>query len=125
MTDSQQLLAEYARTQSETAFGEVVRRYIDLVYSTAVRLTNGDAHLAEDVSQTVFLDLARMARRISPDVMLGGWLHRHTCFVAAKMLRADRRRQNRERLSVEMNDFQNQSETNLKLVASVLDEAIN
>ena len=74
MTDNHQLLADYARTRSEAAFTELVRRYIDLVYSTAVRLTDGDMHLAEDVSQTVFLDLARMARRISSAVMLGGWL---------------------------------------------------
>jgi RNA polymerase sigma factor (sigma-70 family) len=125
MTDSHQLLADYARTRSEAAFAELVRRYIDLVYSTAVRLTDGDMHLAEDVSQTVFLDLAHMARRISSAVMLGGWLHRHTCFVAAKMLRANRRRQNRERLSVEMNDPSDHSEAHLKMVAPILDEAIN
>ena len=125
MTDNHQLLAEYARTRSEAAFTELVRRYIDLVYSTAVRLTDGDTHLAEDVSQTVFLDLAYMARRISSAVMLGGWLHRHTCFVAAKMLRANRRRQNRERLSVEMNDASDHSEAHLKMVAPILDEAIN
>src|SRR6266496_3543447 len=93
MTDGQQLLAQYAESGSETAFRELVTRYVDLVYSAAVRLVNGDTHLAEDVTQTVFADLARMARTLSREVMLGGWLHRHTCFVASKTMRGERRRQ--------------------------------
>src|SRR5260221_8897320 len=107
MTDNQQLLAEYVQTDSETAFRELVSRYLGLVYSAAVRLVDGDTHLAEDVSQTVFADLARMARTLSHDVMLGGWLHRHTCFVASKAMRGERRRLARERQAVEMNVLKN------------------
>ena len=103
MTDSQTLLADYVRHDSEAAFRELVVRYLDLVYSTAVRLVGGNTHLAEDVSHTVFIDLARSAKSLSNEVKLGGWLHRHTCFVAAKVLRGERRRQFRERQSVEMN----------------------
>jgi DNA-directed RNA polymerase specialized sigma24 family protein len=83
MNDSQILLAEYARNGSESAFRELVTRYIDLVYSASVRLLNGDTHLAKDVSQVVFIDLARKARSLPREVMIGGWLHRHTCFVVA------------------------------------------
>src|SRR6185503_10189903 len=103
MLDAQQLLGQYVKEKSEEAFGELVNRYIDLVYSAAVRLLNNDTHLAEDVTQTVFADLARLARTLSPKVMLGGWLHRHTCFVASKTLRTERRRQLREQHAVEMN----------------------
>src|SRR5437667_12764697 len=71
MTDSQKLLAEYVRTGSEAAFRELVIRYVDLVYSTALRLVEGDTHRAEDVAQTVFVDLTRKARTLSNDVMLG------------------------------------------------------
>jgi DNA-directed RNA polymerase specialized sigma24 family protein len=53
MTDSQKLLAEYAQTGSEPAFQELVSRYLNFVYSTALRLVGGDAHLAEDVTQKV------------------------------------------------------------------------
>jgi RNA polymerase sigma factor (sigma-70 family) len=125
MTDSQQLLADYVNTGSETAFRELVSRYVDLVYSAAVRLVNGDRQLAEDVTQTVFVDLARLARTLSRDVMLGGWLHRHTCFVASTALRSERRRQNRERQAVEMNALEEPSPADLQSVAPLLDDAIN
>lgn len=125
MTESKQLLAEYVATGSESAFRELVQRYLNLVYSAAVRLVNGDAHLAEDVAQTVFTDLARQARKFSGEVMLGGWLHRHTCFVAGKLLRSERRRQARERQAVAMNTQEDHAAANLATVAPILDEAIN
>jgi RNA polymerase sigma factor (sigma-70 family) len=125
MTDSQQLLVNYVRDGSEEAFRELVTRYLALVYSTAIRLVNGDTHLAEDVAQTVFVDLARKARTLPGDVMLGGWLHRDTCFVASKTMRSERRRRSRERHAVEMNSLQDRCESALTHVAPILDEAIN
>ena len=83
MTENRTLLAEYAENGCEQSFRELTARYINLVYSTAVRLMDGDTHRAEDVVQTVFMDLARVAGTLSPDVMLGGWLHRRACHVAA------------------------------------------
>ena len=123
MAESHQLLANYAQTRSEVAFRELVNRYIDLVYSAAVRLVNGDTHLAEDVTQTVFADLARLSRTLSRETMLGGWLHRHTCFVASKVMRGERRRQKREQQAVEMNSVE--EHPNLAGVAPILDDAIN
>lgn len=125
MTDSRQLLAEYATNGSEAAFRELVTSYLDLVYSAAVRLVDGDTHRAEDVAQTVFIDLARGAHSLSKEVMLGGWLHRHTCFVAAKAMRAERRRLSRERQAVEMNALQDHPEANAAAIAPLLDDAIN
>jgi hypothetical protein len=116
MTDSQQLLADYVRNGSEEAFREPVTCYLGLVNSTAIRLVGGDRHLAEDVAQTVFVDLARKARTLPGDVTLGGWLHRDTCFVASKILRSERRRQSRERHALEMNSFQPPSESDLMQV---------
>ena len=52
MMDDEQLLHAYARKRSESAFGELVARHIDIVYSTALRVVNGDSHLAQDVAQT-------------------------------------------------------------------------
>jgi len=125
MTDSQALLAEYRRNGSDVAFRELVTRFVGLVHSTALRLVEGDPHRAEDVAQTVFLDLARLARTLPREVRLGGWLHRHTCFVAANTLRGERRRQARERQAVEMNALQYHPEGDFSKVAPVLDEAIN
>jgi RNA polymerase sigma factor (sigma-70 family) len=125
MTDNQTLLAEYTRNGSDAAFRELVTRYVDLVFSTALRLVGGDAHRAEDVVQTVFGDLARLARTLPADVKLGGWLHRDTYFVATTLMRGERRRQSRERQAVEMNALQNHSEADFSQVAPLLDEAIN
>lgn len=124
MTDTQELLADFVRTGSESAFRELVTRYFDLVYSTAVRLVDGDTHRAQDVSQIVFADLARMARKLSQDTALGGWLHRHTCFVARTVMRGERRREARERQAVEMNALNAQNDTVLAQIAPILDEAI-
>ena len=125
MTDSQRLLTDYVRNGSEPAFRELVARYINLVHSAAVRLVAGDVHLAEDVAQTVFVDLARMAGSLSSEVMLGGWLHRHTCYVAAKTMRTERRRQSRERQAVAMNSLNDHSDANLAQLTPFLDDAIN
>ena len=44
----------------------------------------GDAQTAEDVTQTVFLALAEKAKTLPADLMLGGWLHQHTRFLAGQ-----------------------------------------
>ncbi len=125
MTDVQRLMAEYIGSGSEAAFGELVTRYIDLVHSVALRLVGGDIHLAEDVCQIVFAELARKASSLPRDVMLGGWLHRHTCFVAATTMRRERRRRYREKQAVEMNMLHGNSGPGFSQTAPVLDEAIN
>ena len=124
MTESQQLLADYVSHGSETAFRELVARYINFVYSTAFRLVGGDAHLAEDVTQMVFIGLARNARSLSGEVMLGGWLHQHTFHMATKSVRAERRRQSRESEAAQMNAQHDDSGAGLREVAPLLDEAI-
>jgi RNA polymerase sigma factor (sigma-70 family) len=125
MDDSRKLLADYVKNGSESAFRELVTRYINLVHSTAVRLVNGDAHLAEDITQTVFADLARKAHSLPADVMLGGWLHRDAYLVAGTTMRGERRRHYRERQAVAMNLPDDHTAANLALVAPILDEAIN
>ena len=124
MNDPRQLVTDYVRYGSETAFRELVTRYVDLVYSTALRLVGGDSHLAEDVTQTVFIQLARKARRLSPNVLMGGWLHRATCNAARAIIRSEQRRQRREQQAVEMNAIQVEGEDNLTKLTPVLDEAL-
>jgi RNA polymerase sigma factor (sigma-70 family) len=124
MTDSQRLLTEYAKQGSESAFRELVTRYINLVYAAALRLVDGDTQLAEDVTQMVFINLAKKGRTLSREVMLGGWLHQNTFHVATKVMRAEHRRKTREREAVEMNTLQQDVRADLRQVAPILDEAI-
>ena len=83
MMDDKQLLGAYARERSESAFRELVTRHIDFVYSSALRVVNGDSHLAQDVTQTVFIDLARKAGSLGCGVVLTGCLHGHTPSISA------------------------------------------
>jgi RNA polymerase sigma factor (sigma-70 family) len=96
MTPDAELLRRYARTHSEDAFAELVRRHLNLVYSAALRQVNGDAHLAEDVAQTVFTDLARKASSLSRRATLTGWLYTSAHYAAAKIVRGENRRRDRE-----------------------------
>ncbi|MBL9126001.1 MAG: hypothetical protein JNL97_00070, partial [Verrucomicrobiales bacterium] len=74
MTPDSELLRRYVQDGSEAAFTELVRRHVDLVYSAALRLVGGDRHLAQDVTQVVFLDLCRKARALARRESLAGWL---------------------------------------------------
>jgi RNA polymerase sigma factor (sigma-70 family) len=103
MLDDRQLLRRYATDGSEAAFGQLVGRHLNLVYSAALRRTGGDTHLAQDVAQLVFTDLARKARSLPADAVLAGWLHRATHYTAAQLLRTERRRVAREQEAVAMN----------------------
>ena len=96
MADDGALLRDYAQSGSEDAFAELVRRHLDVVYSTALRAVNGDEPLAKDVCQSVFIDLARKASNLSSRSVLTGWLYTSACFAAAKAVRSERRRQARE-----------------------------
>src|SRR5215510_14599729 len=104
MSEDVQLLRRYAEEGSETAFADLVRRHIDLVYSAALRWTAGDAHLAQAVTQSVFTDLARKARKLPASVVLTGWLYQATRFAAAKVVRTERRRAHREQEAVAMQE---------------------
>src|ERR1035437_7203457 len=90
-----QLLQAYAKSRWEAAFAELVRLHLDWVYSVALRHV-GDAHLAEDVAQAVFVLLARKARDLGPGILLGGWLFRTTRHVAGHARRGEQRRKSRE-----------------------------
>ena len=65
MTEDVELLSRYASEHSEAAFAELTQRHVDLVYSTALRLVNGDVHSAQDVTQQVFTEVARQAKALA------------------------------------------------------------
>lgn len=100
LTD-RQLLARYVNEDSQEAFAELVARHLELVYGTAARCV-GSSALAEDVTQTVFMQLARKAATLSSEGSLAGWLHRHTRYSALDALRGERRRRTREEAAAAM-----------------------
>jgi DNA-directed RNA polymerase specialized sigma24 family protein len=89
-----ELLEQFVRNESEAAFDMLVQRHIALVYSVALRHTANPEH-AQDITQAVFIILARKAASLSPKTVLCGWLHRTTRYVAANTLQSEFRRQRR------------------------------
>lgn len=94
--NDRELLQRYAESRCEASFTELVTRYVDLVYSAALRQVGGDAHLAHDVTQSVFIDLARKARALSSRTILAGWLYTSVHYAASKVVRTERRWRARE-----------------------------
>src|SRR5467141_4462241 len=118
-----QLLAKYARRQAEDAFAELVRRHLDLVYCAALRQVRSP-QLAEEVAQSVFIDLARNAARLKPDTILTAWLYEVTRRTAINVVRREANRQLREQIACEMNAM-NATATDWTQIEPLLDEAMH
>jgi RNA polymerase sigma factor (sigma-70 family) len=125
MPDDQQLLERFTEHRSEAAFGELVNRYVNLVYSTALRRTDFDTHQAHDVAQLVFTDLARKAPSLPRDIVLAGWLHRATLYAAGQLMRSNRRRRIREQEAAAMSALESQTNTDWEAIRPALDDALD
>jgi RNA polymerase sigma factor (sigma-70 family) len=118
-----ELLRQYL-AGSQAAFEELVRRYVDLVYSAALRQAR-DPHQAQDITQAVFIILSRKADRIGPDVILSGWLLNAARYAAADARKADARRKKHEGKAAQMkSETQNPQPDRWEQVAPELDEAL-
>ncbi|MCW5557585.1 MAG: sigma-70 family RNA polymerase sigma factor, partial [Verrucomicrobiae bacterium] len=123
-----ELLREYRESRSESAFSTLVRRYSGLVYSAARRRV-GSGALAEEVTQSVFLQLAQTPPRVASDAALSGWLHRTTLHLSVDLWRSETRRLAREKtaaLTLPMSDSSPASPESESLwadIAPILDEA--
>jgi len=104
MTASDQdLLREYVTTSSEDAFSALVGRHLNLVYSAALRQVSMP-HLAEEVAQCVFIDLARSAHRLQSGTLMTAWLYQVTRRTAIDLVRRESRRIAREQIAMEPSD---------------------
>lgn len=102
MTRDAELLREFAAAKSQAAFAEYVERNLGFVYSTALRVTGGDAHAAADVAQQVFLGVARDARRLADHPAPVAWLHVTTRNAARSFMRSESIRRRHEQSAAEL-----------------------
>ena len=102
------LLRRFAIDHSEAAFAAFVGRRIGFVYGAALRRTAGDAHLAREIAQTVFLVASQKASTLARHEQLAGWLHATTSLTARSALRDARLRRQREQEAAAMNALHRQ-----------------
>jgi RNA polymerase sigma factor (sigma-70 family) len=118
------LVREYGARQSEPAFAELVQRHINLVYSVALRQLGNPAQ-AEEITQAVFIILARKAAHLRAGTVLPAWLHETTRHVVATFLRGEIRRRRREQEAFMQSTLQPISDDSAwEQLAPLLDEAI-
>jgi RNA polymerase sigma factor (sigma-70 family) len=123
MTDDMSLPQKYARHHSAAAFAALAGHHVNLVYSVALRWVN-DQHLAEEITQAVFIIPARKADQLSSRTRLAGWLCRTARYTIANALTIQRRRQHREQ-EAHMQSFLNKPEAdNWTQIAPLLDDAL-
>ena len=119
------LVREYVRVNSEAAFAELVDRHISLVYSAAFRHAGQAAH-AQEITQAVFIILARKAAGLRPDTVLAGWLCETTRLTALSFMRGEHRRQRREQEAYMQSTLRESTdETVWNQLSPLLDEAMS
>jgi RNA polymerase sigma factor (sigma-70 family) len=119
-----ELLRDYNRQGSEDAFAELVRRHINLVYSTAYRHAGIAAH-AEETTQAVFVILARKAAGLRPDTILDAWLYETARLTSLSFMRGERRRQLREQEAYMQSTIEESADVSVwNQLAPLLDEAM-
>jgi RNA polymerase sigma factor (sigma-70 family) len=121
--DDHELLAEFARNESEAAFAALIARYVNLVYSAALRFT-GNPHHAEEITQAVFIILARKAGSLRRGAVLSGWLYQTARLTAANFVKGEIRRQRREQEAYMQSTLNEPDAAAWKQIAPLLDEAM-
>jgi uncharacterized protein (TIGR03435 family) len=122
--DDMELVRQYAAHQSESAFATLVSRHANLVYSVALRQVR-DPQLAEEITQAVFIILARKAGALSEKTILPGWLYRTACYTASSARKQEYRRQRREQEAYMQSHLQEvQTDAAWKQMSPLLEEAM-
>lgn len=96
-----QLLTAFLANGSEQAFAELVTRHSGFVYSSALRQTRNQI-AAEEITQAVFIILARKMSAIRWETGLRGWLFRAVRYAAMDFHKMEKRRIRREQEAVRL-----------------------
>ena len=124
MNNDIELARQYAVHQSEEAFETLVSRYLGLVHSSALRQVR-DPQLAEEITQTVFIILARKAGSLGSKTILPGWLYKTTRYVASAALKMQHRRERREQEAhMQTADQEPETDSVWQQLSPLLDEAM-
>ena len=118
-----QLVTAYAAEGSETAFRSLVARHVNLVYATALRQV-GDPGWAEEITQNVFVALARKAGRLGRSETIAGWLHRTAILESKARLRAELRRHRREEVAAQVAAIEREGTSPFDTLVPLLDEGL-
>jgi uncharacterized protein (TIGR03435 family) len=122
-TDDSALLRQYAEYHSDEAFATLVTRHVNLVYSVALRHV-GNPHNAEEITQAVFVILAKKAAQLHHARALSSWLFQATRLTATNFVRSETRRHRREE-EVQMQSILNESGSEVwPRIAPWLDTAV-
>ncbi len=127
MSHDADLLGQFIREPhtraGQDAFAALVQRHLNLVYSAALRQVRSP-QLAEEISQSVFTQLARHAASLKPGTILPAWLHQVTHHAAIDVIRSESRRQAREQIACEMSRLMDENTVDWTLIEPLLDEAV-
>ena len=122
--DDQQLLQQFVKEGSQAAFSTLVQRHINVVYAAALRQVR-EPHLAEDVTQAVFIVLHRKAHKLRAMPTLGGWLLKVTRFAAIDAMRQQALQHRHEHAAAKREAAEDDpTAEDWKRVAPLLDEAM-
>ena len=121
--DDKELLRQFTEENSEAAFAALVTRHVDKVYSVALRHTR-NVHAAEEITQAVFVILAKKSGRLGAKVILAGWLYETARLTAVTYIRSEIRRARREQ-EAHMTTALNENDDNAwPHIAPLLDDAL-
>jgi uncharacterized protein (TIGR03435 family) len=118
------LLREYVKRGSEEAFATLVERHVNKVYSVTLRHT-GNPHQAEEITQAVFIILARKSQQLSRGVVLYSWLYKTARLASMAFIRGEIRRTRREQEAFMQNALNETKEPEVwPQIAPLLDAAL-
>ena len=122
-TDDSALLRAYCEDRSDDAFAGLVTRHINLVYSVAIRHV-GNPHHAEEITQAVFIILAKKAATLRHHRALSSWLFQTTRLTANNFVRSEMRRQHREQEAYMQSTLDQPATDVWKQISPLVDTAV-